>query len=117
MSREDIVPEQMKGMESNTESARTLDHAKQAMDFFEVVKKRLRNVNHWHAYAGVGTADFRLTDDNGHELDRPVEKGDFFRIDIPGPGTKTGEGYDWVQVEAIEEKADVQAGCCALFFR
>ncbi len=26
-----------------------------------------------------------------------------FQIDIPGPGPVSGDGYDWVQIEAMEE--------------
>jgi hypothetical protein len=29
--------------------------------------------------------------------------GDYFKIDIPGPGPATGDGYDWVRIEAVEE--------------
>jgi hypothetical protein len=44
-------------------------------------------------------------------VQRAAEKGDHFKIDIPGPGPVTGDGYDWVQVEAIEEseKEDEQS--------
>ena len=31
-----------------------------------------------------------------------AEKGDYFKIDIPGPGTKSGDGFDWVQIEEVE---------------
>jgi hypothetical protein len=31
-----------------------------------------------------------------------VQKGDYFKIDIPGPGSDSGEGYDWVQIEEVE---------------
>jgi hypothetical protein len=34
---------------------------------------------------------------------RSVRKNDHFKIDIPGPGSETGDGYDWVRVEDIEE--------------
>ena len=37
------------------------------------------------------------------EVDRAVQKGDYLKIDIPGPGSVSGEGFDWVQVEAVEE--------------
>ena len=33
-----------------------------------------------------------------------MQKDDHFKIDIPGPGPVSGDGFDWVQVEAIEEK-------------
>ena len=46
-----------------------------------------------------------------------VQKGDHFKIDVPGPGSLTGDGYDWVQVEAIEEKEDKNQQNIALLVR
>jgi hypothetical protein len=100
---EKIVPQQYEGGETNTEAVETLPTESDAREFFEVVKNRLMNVNSWHDYAGKGTADFQLTDAQGREVERTVQKGDHFKIDIPGPGSVTGEGYDWVQVEEIAE--------------
>lgn len=34
-------------------------------------------------------------------MQRGAQKKDYIRIDIPAPGTQTGEGYDWVIVENI----------------
>ncbi|HEY0732951.1 MAG TPA: hypothetical protein VGD33_11070, partial [Chitinophagaceae bacterium] len=69
-------------------------------------KQRLFSVNNWHDYAGKLTADFQLTDTNGTEVNRLIDKGDHFRINIPAPGSQAGEGYDWVKVEEITEGED-----------
>lgn len=53
-------------------------------------------------YAGNISAEFQLVDKSGAEVQRTVQKGDYFKIDIPGPGTVSGDGYDWVQVEEVE---------------
>jgi hypothetical protein len=100
---ENIVPPQNEGGQTNTEALETLPTEADARDFFEVVKNRLLNVNCWHDYAGKGTADFQLTDAGGKEVERTAQKGDHFKIDIPGPGSLSGEGYDWVQIEEIVE--------------
>ena len=34
---------------------------------------------------------------------RLAQEGDYFRVDIPGPGPSIGGGYDWVRVETIED--------------
>jgi hypothetical protein len=99
-----IIPEQHDGSETNTEATETLADAAAARAFFEVVRNRLLNVNAWHDYAGPGTASFQLTDDWGGEVLRLAQKGDHFQIDIPGPGSQTGEGYDWVRIEEIAEE-------------
>jgi hypothetical protein len=105
MSLEDhIIPEQQTGVESNTESSVELKNEKQASNAFFILKERLLNVNNWHSIAGKLTAAFQLTDANGDPVNRKVEKCDHFKIDIPAPGPVTGNGYDWVQVEEIEEE-------------
>jgi hypothetical protein len=102
-SAENIVPPQNEGSQTNTEAVETLPTEADAREFFEVVKNRLLNVNSWHDYAGKGTAGFQLTDAAGNEVERTAQKGDHFKIDIPGPGSVSGEGYDWVQIEEIAE--------------
>ena len=100
---DELIPENEKGIETNTESSIELASEAEANEFYGRVKQRLLDINHWHDFAGTATADFRVTDGKGNEVNRPPRKGDFFKITIPGPGTITGEGHDWVQVEAIEE--------------
>jgi hypothetical protein len=99
-----IVPQQERGSESNTESSKESDSLEAAKTSFKKLKERLLHVNEWHNLAGKLSAGFQLTNEEGKKVDRIVEKGDHFRIDIPGPGTITGNGFDWVQVEAIEEE-------------
>jgi hypothetical protein len=100
----DLIPDQEKGMQSNTESEKECDSVEAAYELYELAKSRLLQPNHWHEYAGKATAEFQLTDEKGQPFNGPVEKGFHFRIDIPGPGSGTGNGYDWVKVESVEEK-------------
>lgn len=53
--------------------------------------------------AGTLSANFQLTDPKGEIADRMVQKDDYFRIDIAGLGSKSGEGYDWAHVEDVNE--------------
>jgi len=103
MSAKEVVPEHNEGIQTNTESSIELSTEQEAQQFFNEVKQRLLNINNWHHYAGSGSAHFLLTDDKGNAVHRPPQQGDHFKIDVPGPGTITGEGHDWVQIEAIEE--------------
>ncbi|HYC29128.1 MAG TPA: hypothetical protein VEB42_09930 [Chitinophagaceae bacterium] len=100
-----IVPEHHTGKPIDTESSVVLDTQEDAKRFFETVKNRLQNVNRWHEIAGELSAQFQLVDSSGQEVNRTVQKGDYFRIDVPGPGSKSGEGYDWVRVEEIEDSS------------
>ena len=103
MSAEDVIPENNKGIQTNTESSIELATEEEARDFYKIVKERLLHVDKWHQYAGSAAADFQLTDEKGNPVEREPKKGDHFKIKIPGPGTVTGEGNDWVQIEEIEE--------------
>ena len=104
MNQKDIVPEQNQGVETNTESTIELNTQDEAKQFFLIVKERLFNVNQWHNVAGTVTASFQLTDDKGFTAIGRPKPGDHFKISIPAPGTITGEGNDWVRIEAIEEE-------------
>ncbi len=52
--------------------------------------------------AGALSATFQLVNSEGSEVQRKAQKGDYFKIDIPGPGSESGEGFDWVQIEEVE---------------
>ena len=100
----EILPKQEKGMKTDTESAVTWKNLNEAKEHFRKVKERLHDINRWHQYAGKGTAAFQLYDNQGNLVQRPVRKGDYFQIDIPGPGSKSGEGKDWVEVQQMGDR-------------
>lgn len=117
MPSEDLVPEQQSGIETNTEISEKLNSAEEAKSFYEIVKQRLLLVNKWHEVGGSLTAGFQLTDKDGKEVHRPAQQHDHFKIDIPGPGPVTGDGYDWVLVEAIEEKNEEEEQSITILVR
>jgi hypothetical protein len=98
-----IVPGQHSGKEIDTENSVDCNSEQEAHTLFKAAKARLLDVNHWHEVAGKALAVFQLTDARGQEVNRRMQQGDYFKIDIPGPGSKSGEGYDWVRVESVEE--------------
>ena len=106
-----IVPTQYTGEEIEADASVKLNDSNEASTFYEKTKDRLLNVNEWHIVAGGISATFNVLDRSGKEVKRAVQKGDYFKIDIPGPGSKEGEGYDWVQVEELKEitQNDVQS--------
>lgn len=102
-SKASIVPDNTTGSDSDVSLSVTLQDIAQAKQFFNHAKQKLLNVNHWHEWSGKGSAVFQLTDEYGHNVERAVRLGDHFKIDIPLFGNISGNGYDWVQVEAVEE--------------
>ncbi|MBC6111406.1 hypothetical protein ACFOG5_22700 [Pedobacter fastidiosus] len=96
-----IIPVQCIGSQMDVVEKRIFKDEAVARVKFGGIKERLLDVNNWGKYAGISA--FRLMDTHGIRAERLAIKTDFIRIDIPGPGTHAGMGYDWVLIEDIEE--------------
>ena len=100
------LPEQHQGGEKNIESTVNAGSIHAAEQLYNTAKQRLLDVNNWDKICGELSAVFRLTDDKGKEIAGDITQGSCIKIDVPGPGTASGKGYDWVRIENIEEKKD-----------
>ena len=98
---EALLPPQVKGAATLTTGQVQVAGEEDAKYIFERTVERLLDVNQWSEYC-TSLASFQLVDEEGEPLQGRADIGDFIRIDLPGPGTREGEGYDWVQVEKIE---------------
>lgn len=98
-----IVPSQYTGKEIEADSLVELEDENEAKKFYNIAKEKLLQVNNWHNIAGFISAKFQVINANAQEVNRNAAKGDYIRIDIPGPGSKEGEGYDWVFIEELKE--------------
>jgi len=101
-----IVPAQETGRHTSAEAHREFDTHEAAVQCYTEARRRLLNINEWDLYAGVASATFQLTDPQGNPVYREPELGDLIRINIPGPGSRAGDGYDWVCIEAYLETID-----------
>src|SRR5690606_6451774 len=63
-------------------------------------------INHWGEMAELPGSSFKLTNKEGKEVEELAKEGFYLKIDIPGPGTKTGDGFDWVIIESIQSQKD-----------
>jgi hypothetical protein len=106
MGQERNIPEQQEGGKTDVTESITLSSDRDAKQFFEIACQRLRNVNQWEEVCGSEATQFALIDSGGNIVYREVEEGDYFKIDIPGPGNSAGKGFDWVRVEEISLKKD-----------
>ncbi len=111
------IPQQFEGKSFDYHKSVTLPAKEQAKLFYEQVKVRLLDVNHWDEIVERPSATFRIKDATGHTIDRLVQEGDHVRIDIPGPGLPSAGGYDWVAVEAIKETAEDDGSSIILTLR
>jgi len=95
----DPVPRQYSGSQMDAVEKREFETAVEADKHFQTACSRLLSVNRWGEYAGL--SEFVLIDESGDRIERLAREGDYIRIDIPGPGTQTGKGYDWVKITEI----------------
>lgn len=107
--KNNIIPEQRIGNKLDTSHEYVATNSSEAERVFSMATERLRNVNIWANLCGPLSAKFSLTDERGEAVSRAVQQGDYFRIDVPGPGPSAGDGFDWVKVEALEENRNPSA--------
>lgn len=105
-SLESIVPENMKGKPSDIKHSVTVANREKAIDVFRIAAEKMVDINEWHRIGSFVSAVFVLTNDKEQKLERSAALGDFIRIDIQGPGSSAGDGYDWVHIEALEDNSN-----------
>lgn len=96
-----LVPKNNEGKQNDLRekiSFNTIDEAKAQ---YKHSTQKLFDVNSWKFISDDKITNFFITDKEGHICDRPVEEGDFIKIDLPGPGNPEGEGFDWVKAELV----------------
>ncbi|MGZ8558002.1 MAG: hypothetical protein ACXWWC_06715 [Chitinophagaceae bacterium] len=97
------IPAQEEGKQVDiTETLKASDR-EEAKLFFRQARNRLFDIANWSTISKGISASFILTDPLGTPKQGIPAPGDHFRIDIPGPGSLAGEGFDWVRVEMVED--------------
>ena len=93
----------LKGEESKDKvysSVRVFDDEDSAKFEFSRSKERLFNVNAWSKIPGIANSTFELFGEDGNPVERyQVQKGDFIKIDLPGPLP-----FYWVKVNEVSEQ-------------
>jgi|SRR5579862_138536 len=96
-----LIPENYIGKPTNLSTSVILSTTDEAAICFNRASKRLLNPPVWHKLSGWASAHFELIGADGEENERLAREGDYFKIDVPGPGPSAGDGCDWVKVEKI----------------
>lgn len=112
---DDLIPDQQEGSEIDVTEHRTFETMDEASAFFARACNRLLNVNDWGNRSGM--SGFQLFDGYGKEVHRKAQEGDYIRIDIPGPGAPSGGGYDWVKIEEIASRQQIEDDFLAIKVR
>lgn len=102
-----LVPDQQVGVQKKSSETADFDSVAAARQFFQVARKRLLDINNWQHICSGLSSTFILRDAQGQSIaHRLPEVGDYVQIDVPGPGPDAGDGHDWVQIEAIDDRMD-----------
>ena len=100
------LPPQHTGRQTDFTHEQRFDTLEDAHRAFQAAAGRMLSVNNWHDYAGTGSAEFTLCNNQGGELEVMAEEGFFISIDLPGPGPDAGGGMEWVLVERLASEGD-----------
>jgi len=112
-----FIPKQELGNKLDLTSITRLDSNTEAQGFFELVKNRLLAINQWDEICNAPSAVFRLMNGKNQEIVGLPQEGDYIRIDVPGPGSKAGRGYDWVRIAQIGEHQTTDAALLSITVR
>ncbi|MGC4039022.1 MAG: hypothetical protein QM764_23895 [Chitinophagaceae bacterium] len=96
-----FIPIQHMGKQTEVVDTRIMVDEDAAIKLFITAKEKLLQVNQWHLLCGFLSPAFQLSDSSGNIAEKFPDVGDYIRINIPGPGTKAGRGYDWVKIERL----------------
>lgn len=98
-----LLPPQTRGEATQMAAEVLTEREEDARYVFERSSERLLDVNQWTDMCGSLAAGFQLTDEMGKDLQGHAAVNDFIRIEIPGAGPKGEQGYNWVQIEKVEQ--------------
>lgn len=109
--REKLIPPKAMGKNNEVEEKVVCNSRAQALNKFKIAVDKLLDINCWHHTSKTlqVSAEFRLKDETGRLISGKAKKGHYIQIDIPGPGSKAGNGYDWVHIEEIIDRRNSTA--------
>lgn len=98
-----LIPLNEDGVAITSESSRHLSDSKQAESVFKLARTRLLDINNWYQLDEKIAAKFTLIAPNGNKDTAGIATiNHYIKIDIPGPGNPSGDGFDWVKIEEVQ---------------
>ena len=97
------IPTQEIGVSCDSNTCRSFPTKDNASKFFELIRNRILDVNHWNTYAGQYKASFTLTNAVGEKKKEAKPKcGDFIKIKLPEIHHLLFDDSDWVKIDCLE---------------
>ncbi len=109
-----IIPEQIKGDSHDVVSMVCTNSIDSAAFLYNETVERLKSVNLWYSYSDKVKAKFTLIHSETELETNALTKENLIRIEIPGPGTISGKGYDWTRIIDIQDDETIDVPFFAL---
>lgn len=103
-SLKELIPSSSKGKNVELEEHCLSSDEQQSAELFKNAVNKLLYPPLWKNAAGSASAAFKVWNDV--KGTGKIQEGSIIRIDIPGPGSPNGGGYDWVVVDRVVEGQD-----------
>ena len=98
-----FLPPKISGKHVDLDYEYTAASAPVAEKIYALARKYLLQPALWHDLAGRGSAAFKPVSAGGERKRSLLTLNDYVSIDIPGPGSRLGEGLDWTQAKKIQD--------------
>lgn len=100
------IPKQFVGKKLDYSRTIVISDPASALERYSYIVGLLLQVNEWHHITKGPSAEFKLMDSTGQAVEGNIFEGVCLRIDIPGPGLPSADGYDWVRVEKLTHEQE-----------
>ncbi len=100
------IPQNLKGNSHDVVSMKCVDTLESADSYFKTVVERLISVKDWCSYSDKVKTKFVIINSDTAQETNEFDTGNMIRIEIPGPGTASGKGYDWTKIIDITTNKD-----------
>jgi hypothetical protein len=104
-----LIPDNIEGKPIDIQKTIQRSSVEAALYSYDTAKTILLRPFLWENLPGFKGAEFELVKADGSDENVVMHQGDFIKINIPGPGPHSGDGFDWVTIETIEENFDQHA--------
>ena len=103
----DLVPKQKMGKQYDNTDTVICTNSLDAKGKYLDACTKLFKINEWGKIGNtLLQTEFCLCNNKGKEVTRHARTGDFIRINLAGPCSKNGDGFNWVQIDQIVIKTE-----------
>ena len=100
-----LIPTQRVGDKTDNLYGLVCTDRRLAKKTYVAARNKLLQINNWGKTANnILQTEFYLCNEKGEEVNRQPQMNDYIKINLLGPGSSSGDGFDWVKIEEIIHK-------------